>query len=65
MFILGTDWGGDTAPNPYGQVGRWTGEWVGGYFQEIFPLCGSILQAGTGISAQRKIGPSTGSSVVK
>ena len=23
------------------------GGWVGGFFQEIYPLCGSILQAGT------------------
>ena len=26
--------------NPYGRVGGW-------FFQEIIPLCGSILQAGT------------------
>ena len=25
----------------------WVGGWVGGFFQEIFPLRGSILQAGT------------------
>ena len=30
-----------------GWVAGWLGGWVGGFFQEIFPLRGSILQAGT------------------
>ena len=33
--------------NPYGRVDGWVDGWVGGFFQEIFPLRGSILQAGT------------------
>ena len=32
--------------NPYGWVGGWLGGWLV-FFQEIFPLRGSILQAGT------------------
>ena len=28
-------------------VGGWVGVWVGGFFQEIIPLRGSILQVGT------------------